>query len=161
MLPPEFYLNLQTLEKNYIDKDYGVNYNIPVSRVRMYISRRFAIKHDLVHLNSMSKWLGVPQVQLIRKRYKPEQNKLLTRVKKRLRMRKKKMNVFVRTRAKPKTLSAPEAMKLPSHGPNREEKMKRFIKEEDALSPKTNDDDEGSMMSTAEDHPRVSILDII
>ena len=161
LLPPEFYLNMAKLEKNYMDNHYNQGYNLPVSRLRMYLSRRFSIKHDLIHLNCISKWLNVSQVDLLRKRLKPVQNKLLNRVKKKLRMKKSRVSVFVK--AKPKMLSAKEAANLPSFGGKaRDQAVKKFIKgPDDGGSPKSNDDEKASFMSDLNDYPRVSILDII
>jgi len=95
MLPPEYYLNLAKIEKDYLENQYHKNYDFVCSLLRMYLSRRFPIKNDLIHLSNMSKFLQVPQVDLVRRQYKPFQNKLLLRVKKRLRMKKSNLNILV------------------------------------------------------------------
>lgn len=131
----------------------------------MYLSRRFEIKNDLIHLDSVAKWLGVPQTTLLRKNLKPVQNKLLSKVKKRLKTKKKNMNFIVKRNV---PLSAEEVSKLPSFGQPRErqESLKKFIKDkEELMSPKSinddDDEDKASMMSNGDDRPRVSIMDII
>ena len=161
LLPPEFYLNLAKLEKNYIENHYGKDYSLPVSRLRMYLSRRFTIKHNLIHLNCISAWLKVSQVDLLRKRPKPFQNKLLNRVKKKLRMKESSVHVFVKDKSK--RLAIQGAMNQSSfEGKARDQAVKNFIQEpDDAVSAESNEDENTSFLSDLNDHPRVSIIDII
>jgi len=87
MLPPEYYLNLKLLEKNYLVKHKSNELSYYVSTLRMYLSRRYDIKGNLIHLTNISHFLNIPLVDLVRRRYKPLKDKLLIRVKKRLKLK--------------------------------------------------------------------------
>ena len=87
MLPPEYYLNLKLLEKEYLLNSKGKESGIDISTLRMYLSMRYDIKGDLIHLTNISSFLNIPIADLIRRRMNPVQNKLLVRVKKRLNLK--------------------------------------------------------------------------
>lgn len=87
MLPPEYYLNLTKLEKEYLTKHKGKDSGIDISTLRMFLSIKYEIKGDVIHLTNISHFLKIPIVDLIRRRLNPVQNKLLVRVKKRLKLK--------------------------------------------------------------------------
>ena len=87
MLPPEYYLNLTKLEKEYLAKGKGKDPGIDISTLRMFLSIKYEIKGDVIHLTNISHFLKIPIVDLVRKRLNPVQNKLLVRVKKRLKIK--------------------------------------------------------------------------
>ena len=109
ILPPEYYLNLTDLEKYYIQNYKGKNPDWDITPLRMYLARRYDIKSDLIHLSIISKFCNTDMVDLIRKRYKPYQNKLLMKVKKRIKLRNARRKVEV---AKPRRQTVAGAINL-------------------------------------------------
>ena len=95
MLPPEYYLNLSTLEKYYVSNLRGKEYDMDVSTLRMFLSMRFDIRGNLIHLANISKFLNIPLTNLVRKRSQPIENKLLVRVKKRLKLKNVKKAIII------------------------------------------------------------------
>ena len=161
ILPPEYYLNLTDLEKFYIHNYKDKNPDWDITPLRMYLARRYDIKSDLIHLSNISKFCQVDMVDLIRKRYKPYQNKLLMKVKKRIKLRhaRKKIEVHKPQRMAQRNSINVAGAKVKSH------QLKKFIiKEapaaEEAKSPKENDEEKISELSD-HDSSRISILDLI
>lgn len=164
ILPPEYYLNLTELEKYYMDTYAGKHADWDITSIRMYLERRYDIKSDLIHLSNVSKFCKVPMVDLVRKRYKPLQNKLLQKVKKRIKLRNAKRIVLVQKNAKRQSIE--NELKMKNTGKIRTHNVKRVIAEvdepDDIKSPKSNEDEEKySDISSHEKAERISILDLI
>jgi len=164
ILPPEYYINMTVLEKYYMNKDGGtyVDSSWDISTLRMYLARRYDIKSDFIHLSNISRFCKVPMVDLVRKRYKPLQNKLLQKVKKRIKLRNANKNVIVSKHAKKLTKDKMEM--VPSHGKIRSHAIKVFKKESNEVDQKSNasnEDDKYSNISDNNKAPRMSLLDLI
>jgi Ca2+-binding EF-hand superfamily protein len=161
ILPPEYYLNLTKLERHFVENYQGkAGVKWQVGDVRMYLDRRYEIKSDLIHLSNISKFWKVHMVDLVRKRYKPYQNKLLMKVKKRIKLRHAKKIVTVTKNMK--RLTQDKIDMLPSHGKKASEVLKILKKEEDApKSQVSNEDDKYSNISDHENTQRTSILNVV
>jgi len=122
------------------------------------LSMRYDVRGNLIHLTSISKFLNIPMVDLVKKRDKPIQNKLLIRVKKRLNL-KKARKLAMPSREK-KKLSVNDASKLPSFNKHRGEELHEYMDEmPDEKNENLKDDEEKiSMISNHEEADRVSIL---
>lgn len=162
ILPSEYYLNLTTLEKYYHEEENKKNLDWEVKSLRMYLARRYDVKSDLIHLNNVSMFCKVPMVDLIRRRFKPYQSKLMMKVKKRIKLKHARVKVDItkgkRLGVKPQ-ISMPNA-KAVSGALHRIGGEKKEIPEE-ANSPKNEDDDSASNISDHLKAERMSILDLI
>lgn len=161
ILPPEYYLNLTKLERHFVENYMGkAGINWQVGDVRMYLDRRYDIKSDLIHLSNISKFLKVHMVDLVRKRYKPYQNKLLMKIKKRIKLRHAKKVVTVSKNMK--RLPQDKIDNLPSHGKHTSGILKLVKKDdEEPKSQVSNEEDKYSNISDHEKAQRTSILDLV
>lgn len=165
ILPPEYYLNLTDLEKYYLENYKGKDPNWDVLPLRMYLGRRYEIKSDLIHLSNIAKFCNTDMVNLFKKKFKPYQNKLLAKVKKRIKMRnaRKKVEVSMPKRIRNGSIfDTKMASKIKSQG------VKKFVVTEEKPKP-TNDEikekenEEEDKISNISDNQseRISILDLI
>jgi hypothetical protein len=163
ILPPEFYLNITKLEKYYFENYDQAKADWDITPLRMYLTRRYDIKSDLIHLTNISKFCKVPMVDLVRKRYKPYQNKLLMKVKKRIKLKHARRRVSI---VKPRKAAGGGSVvpiglkaKVQSHA-LKPLGIPSATVEEDPKSP-INDEDNVSNISDHEKASRMSILDLI
>lgn len=164
MLPPEFYLNLTVLEKYYIENYRSKDPDWDIGALRMFLARRYDIKGDLIHLSNIAKFCKVDMVNLFKKKFKPYQNKLLNKIKKRIKLKhaRKKVDVMRKKRKGRSSSVFPVQMnsKVQSHALNKYVIKENLPKEMDSIK---ENDEEDEKISNISDHQseRISILDLI